>query len=238
MVLFELIYAQANIFCIVLFELMRSYFQYVFCCRLAKMAELVAVQERDDFLRRLYAYWQLKRHSRFGVPLLRRLATPPQSTSIVPMKQLIASAFALTGVAGDSQRSQSQALAQQTQTLAQQAQAQGQQAPTSDAAGLVLVSPVAALVAKQALARRGSVARQLSVNAHRRSATVEVEGAQANALEELQNALGGCSQLRQELERARQLLRLIIRRNSVRLELVSCFFMFSYYFLYCLLTVG
>lgn len=41
--------------------------------RLSKISELVSFPRRNEFLIRLYAYWKLKRQSRNGVPLLRRL---------------------------------------------------------------------------------------------------------------------------------------------------------------------
>lgn len=41
--------------------------------RLTKIAAMVSIPKRDQFLKRLLSYWTLKRQSRFGVPLLRRL---------------------------------------------------------------------------------------------------------------------------------------------------------------------
>lgn len=41
--------------------------------RLSKISELVSFPRRNKFLLKLYAYWKLKRQSRNGVPLLRRL---------------------------------------------------------------------------------------------------------------------------------------------------------------------
>lgn len=40
-----------------------------------KLAALVNMQKRSQFMHRLLAYWTLKRQSRNGVPLLRRLTT-------------------------------------------------------------------------------------------------------------------------------------------------------------------
>ncbi|XP_076469577.1 peregrin-like isoform X2 [Babylonia areolata] len=41
--------------------------------RLSKISSLVSLTRKDQFLKRLLSYWTLKRQSRFGVPLLRRL---------------------------------------------------------------------------------------------------------------------------------------------------------------------
>ncbi|KAK3786407.1 hypothetical protein RRG08_011723 [Elysia crispata] len=41
--------------------------------RVTKIASMISVPRKDDFLRGLMSYWTLKRQSRFGVPLLRRL---------------------------------------------------------------------------------------------------------------------------------------------------------------------
>ncbi|XP_046340784.1 bromodomain-containing protein 1-like isoform X5 [Haliotis rufescens] len=41
--------------------------------RLTRISSLVSLQKKDQFLKRLLSYWTLKRQSRFGVPLLRRL---------------------------------------------------------------------------------------------------------------------------------------------------------------------
>ncbi|KAK4301931.1 hypothetical protein Pmani_025958 [Petrolisthes manimaculis] len=43
--------------------------------RIAKLASLVNMQKRSQFMHRLLAYWTLKRQSRNGVPLLRRLTS-------------------------------------------------------------------------------------------------------------------------------------------------------------------
>lgn len=43
--------------------------------RIQKLASLVNMQKRSQFMHRLLAYWTLKRQSRNGVPLLRRLTT-------------------------------------------------------------------------------------------------------------------------------------------------------------------
>ncbi|XP_012936104.1 bromodomain-containing protein 1 isoform X2 [Aplysia californica] len=41
--------------------------------KVTNIASLIAVPKKDDFMRALMSYWTLKRQSRFGVPLLRRL---------------------------------------------------------------------------------------------------------------------------------------------------------------------
>ncbi|OTF76503.1 hypothetical protein BLA29_004952, partial [Euroglyphus maynei] len=41
--------------------------------RLSKISELVSFPRRNEFMQRLYAYWKLKRQSRNGMSLLRRL---------------------------------------------------------------------------------------------------------------------------------------------------------------------
>ncbi|XP_063845225.1 bromodomain-containing protein 1-like isoform X2 [Scylla paramamosain] len=45
------------------------------CENIQKLAALVNMQKRSQFMHRLLAYWTLKRQSRNGVPLLRRLTT-------------------------------------------------------------------------------------------------------------------------------------------------------------------
>ena len=46
-----------------------------YCISIQKLAALVNMQKRSQFMHRLLAYWTLKRQSRNGVPLLRRLTT-------------------------------------------------------------------------------------------------------------------------------------------------------------------
>ncbi|KAG0725349.1 Peregrin [Chionoecetes opilio] len=46
-----------------------------YCVSIQKLAALVNMQKRSQFMHRLLAYWTLKRQSRNGVPLLRRLTT-------------------------------------------------------------------------------------------------------------------------------------------------------------------
>ena len=41
--------------------------------RLSKIAQLIILPKKQQFLTRLLSYWTLKRQSRNGVPLLRRL---------------------------------------------------------------------------------------------------------------------------------------------------------------------
>ncbi|XP_043932469.1 bromodomain and PHD finger-containing protein 3 isoform X2 [Protopterus annectens] len=48
-------------------------------CRLSKICTGVSVQKKNQFMRRLYNYWLLKRQSRNGVPLIRRLHAHLQS---------------------------------------------------------------------------------------------------------------------------------------------------------------
>ena len=46
--------------------------------RLGKIASQVTISKKLDFVMRLQAYWMLKRQSRSGVPLLRRLQATQQ----------------------------------------------------------------------------------------------------------------------------------------------------------------
>ena len=57
-------------------------------CRIQKLAELVTMERRSQFMHRLLAFWTLKRQSRNGVPLLRRLTSSyPRRSSSNVMKQ-------------------------------------------------------------------------------------------------------------------------------------------------------
>lgn len=46
---------------------------YNFTYRVSKIASMISVPKKEEFMRALLSYWTLKRQSRFGVPLLRRL---------------------------------------------------------------------------------------------------------------------------------------------------------------------
>lgn len=51
-----------------------------FClARLSKITSNLTVPRKSQFMQRLHSYWTLKRQSRNGVPLLRRLQTHLQS---------------------------------------------------------------------------------------------------------------------------------------------------------------
>ena len=43
------------------------------CCRLDRISSRVALHKKSQFIPKLVGYWKLKRQSRNGVPLLRRL---------------------------------------------------------------------------------------------------------------------------------------------------------------------
>lgn len=47
--------------------------------RLSKITNRLTIQRKSQFMQRLHSYWTLKRQSRNGVPLLRRLQTHLQS---------------------------------------------------------------------------------------------------------------------------------------------------------------
>ncbi|CAG5136178.1 unnamed protein product [Candidula unifasciata] len=47
--------------------------------RVSKIASLINIPKKDEFMRALMSYWTLKRQSRFGVPLLRRLQSSHMS---------------------------------------------------------------------------------------------------------------------------------------------------------------
>lgn len=61
------------------FFLIKIFFRHqshskMFCfCRLAKIVSTVALAKKSQFIQQLQSYWMLKRQSRNGVPLLRRL---------------------------------------------------------------------------------------------------------------------------------------------------------------------
>ena len=52
--------------------------------RLSKIVSRVAVQKKSQFIQCLQAYWMLKRQSRNGVPLLRRLQATHQNRASGP----------------------------------------------------------------------------------------------------------------------------------------------------------
>lgn len=82
--------------------------QCFFLFRLSKITSNLTVPRKSQFMQRLHSYWTLKRQSRNGVPLLRRLQThlqsqrhidplPPQPPSqlspVTCVMQLIISAY-------------------------------------------------------------------------------------------------------------------------------------------------
>lgn len=52
-----------------------------FSFRLAKIVNRVAIAKKAHFIQRLQGYWMLKRQSRNGVPLLRRLQANTNGTT-------------------------------------------------------------------------------------------------------------------------------------------------------------
>lgn len=64
--------------------------------RLEKMGSNLEVAEKDEFMRQMYSYWQLKRQWRFGVPLLRRFVSAQQDASkITLLKQKLAQSLGI-----------------------------------------------------------------------------------------------------------------------------------------------
>jgi len=52
---------------------------YLFGNRLLEITQDLSIDDRQEFVTRLKSYWTLKRRSRNGVPLLRRLQTSHMS---------------------------------------------------------------------------------------------------------------------------------------------------------------
>ena len=64
----------------ILSQSLQSYhLTYMFLPRLSKITSNLTVPRKSQFMQRLHSYWTLKRQSRNGVPLLRRLQTHLQS---------------------------------------------------------------------------------------------------------------------------------------------------------------
>nr|XP_053641088.1 LOW QUALITY PROTEIN: peregrin-like [Cherax quadricarinatus] len=61
------------------------------CENIQKLAALVTMQKRSQFMHRLLAYWTLKRQSRNGVPLLRRLTTSHSRRNNRPLEDKVSS---------------------------------------------------------------------------------------------------------------------------------------------------
>jgi hypothetical protein len=57
---------------------------YLYFIRLSKIVSRVAIQRKSQFIQCLQSYWMLKRQSRNGVPLLRRLQATHQSRANGP----------------------------------------------------------------------------------------------------------------------------------------------------------
>lgn len=66
-----------------MFVLLReNYYSHAHVCkyfRVSKIASMINIPKKDEFMRALMSYWTLKRQSRFGVPLLRRLQSSHMS---------------------------------------------------------------------------------------------------------------------------------------------------------------
>ena len=65
--------------CLKIFGLHNKHKNLLYFYRLSKITSNLTVPRKSQFMQRLHSYWTLKRQSRNGVPLLRRLQTHFQS---------------------------------------------------------------------------------------------------------------------------------------------------------------
>ena len=65
-------------------QLLLDQLQFLLFFRLSKIVNRVAIQKKSQFIQCLQSYWMLKRQSRNGVPLLRRLQATHQNRATGP----------------------------------------------------------------------------------------------------------------------------------------------------------
>ena len=68
-----------SLFSVSMHNTANRFFWFLCCNRLSKIVGRVAMARKAQFIQSLQSYWMLKRQSRNGVPLLRRLQASHQS---------------------------------------------------------------------------------------------------------------------------------------------------------------